>query len=124
MCWSSDVDIPLTDKGIEEALIGGEIISDIQFDVILTSCLTRSRMTAMVAMTKSRMCQVPVYVRGGVYGDQSADQDRRRLREAALEAVDYAACQAVPLYSDPALNERCYGELQGLNKVGRKDRYI
>ena len=56
---------------------------------------------------------VPVLVRGGYYGNgRIGDGNRLRLREAAMYALDKAACKMVPVFAHPALNERCYGDLQ------------
>lgn len=57
--------------------------------------------------------RVPVLVRGGYYGNgKTGDANRLRLRDAAANALEYASCRMVPVYADPALNERCYGDLQ------------
>src|ERR1019366_8727268 len=73
------VDIPLTDKGREEARRAGELIKDIPFDQGFTSVLIR-----------------------------------------AIESLEIALRAAgqinVPIIKDAALNERKYGDLQGLNK--------
>jgi len=117
--FTGDVDIPLTEKGVIEALAGGKVIENIPFDVIFSSRLCRANMTAMIAMTKNKSGKVPVRIRGGVKekeGGDTGDANRRRLREAALKALYLADCDMVPLYADPRLNERCYGDLQGLNK--------
>jgi 2,3-bisphosphoglycerate-dependent phosphoglycerate mutase len=47
-----DVDIPLTEKGIMEALDAGKAVSDIDFDLIFTSRLVRSKQTALIALTQ------------------------------------------------------------------------
>ncbi|XP_024357759.1 uncharacterized protein [Physcomitrium patens] len=122
-CWLRiqfvrDVDIPLTEKGVEEALAGGRAVSEIDFDIIFTSRLVRAKQTALIAMTQSKFKRVPVLVRGGFYGKgKTGDANRIRLRDAAAKALETAACRMVPVYADPALNERCYGDLQGLNKA-------
>lgn len=73
------VDIPLTDKGREEARHAGELLHDIPFDCAFTSMLIR-----------------------------------------AIESLEIALAAAgeinVPVEKDAALNERRYGDLQGLNK--------
>ncbi|HWF45172.1 MAG TPA: 2,3-bisphosphoglycerate-dependent phosphoglycerate mutase [Candidatus Kapabacteria bacterium] len=73
------VDIPLTDKGREEAFAAGQRIADIPLDRGFTSVLIR-----------------------------------------AIESLEFALRGAgqpnVPIEEDQALNERMYGDLQGLNK--------
>lgn len=115
--FTGDVDIPLTEKGVMEALAGGKAVSEIDFDIIFTSRLVRSKQTALIAMTQNRYKRVPVLVRGGFYGKgKTGDANRLRLRDAAAKALEHASCLMVPVYADPALNERCYGDLQGLSK--------
>lgn len=52
------VDVPLTYKGIEEAIHAGQRISNIPVDMIFTSALIRAQMTAMLAMTQHRCKKV------------------------------------------------------------------
>nr|KYP52851.1 2,3-bisphosphoglycerate-dependent phosphoglycerate mutase [Cajanus cajan] len=54
------VDVPLSKKGIDEAIEAGKRISSIPVDVIFTSALIRAQMTAMLAMTQHRRGKVPV----------------------------------------------------------------
>ena len=55
LTWSlacRDVDIPLTEKGVMEALAGGRAVCEIDFDIIFTSRLVRAKQTALIAMTQ------------------------------------------------------------------------
>ena len=52
------VDVPLSQKGVEEALEAGKRICDIPVDLIFTSALIRAQMTAMLAMTQHRKMKV------------------------------------------------------------------
>lgn len=52
------VDVPLSQKGVEEALYAGKRISEIPVDLIFTSDLIRAQMTAMLAMTQHRKKKV------------------------------------------------------------------
>lgn len=45
-------DVPLTKRGVEEAIEAGKRISYIPVDMIFTSALIRAQMTAMLAMTQ------------------------------------------------------------------------
>ncbi len=73
------VDIPLSDKGREEAKRAGELIRTIHFDRAFTSVLSRAIETL----------------------------------EIALKTIGQSD---IPIEKDKALNERMYGDLQGLNK--------
>ncbi|OAY33383.1 hypothetical protein MANES_13G091200v8 [Manihot esculenta] len=88
------VDVPLTKKGIEEAIEAGKRISNIPVDIIYTSTLIRAQMTAVLAMTQHRhkkYLYVPIIMH---------DENER------------------------AKAWKCrYGELQGLNKEETAERY-
>ena len=73
------VDVPLTEKGREEARRAADHIKDLKFDVAYTSMLTRAQETLRII----------------------------------LEGIG----QNPPIIRDQALNERHYGDLQGLNKA-------
>ena len=79
------VDVPLTDKGREEARRAGEQLKDIRFDVAYTSVLTRAQET--------------------------------------LDVILSVLGQRPPVIRDQALNERHYGDLQGLNKKKTAEKY-
>ena len=80
------MDIPLTDKGREEARHAGELIRTIHIDYAFTSVLIRAIESLEIAL-------------------------------AAAGQVD------VPVEKDKALNERMYGDLQGLNKTETAKQY-
>lgn len=54
------VDVPLTSKGVEEAIEAGKRISNLPLDIIYMSALIRSQMTAMLALTEHRCLKVPL----------------------------------------------------------------
>lgn len=54
------VDVPLTKRGVDEAIEAGKRISNIPVDMIYTSSLIRAQMTAMLAMTQH--CRKKVYL--------------------------------------------------------------
>lgn len=74
------VDVPLTEKGREEARKAGEKLNGIKFDKAYTSVLMRA--------------------------SQTLDMILKEIRQENL-----------PIEKDQALNERHYGDLQGLNKA-------
>ena len=74
------IDIPLTDKGREEARQAGEKIKGIKFDKAFTSVLSRATETLAII----------------------------------LKVIHQ---EKIPIEKDQALNERHYGDLQGLNKA-------
>ncbi len=88
--WNKDnkftgwVDVDLSDQGISEAEIAGELLKNFKFDIVFTSILKRAINTADIILSRN---------------------------ESKPEII-----------RDKALNERHYGELQGLNKaeIGEK----
>ena len=74
------IDVPLTDKGRQEAHKAGEKIKGINFDKAYTSVLKRAIETLQIILKVIRQEQIPIE-------------------------------------KDQALNERHYGDLQGLNKA-------
>lgn len=80
------VDVPLTEKGKQEARRAGEQLRDLKFDVAYTSVLQRAKQTL----------------------------------DIILEVIGQAA---MPVFKDQALNERHYGDLQGLNKAETAEKF-
>ncbi|MCE2983750.1 MAG: 2,3-bisphosphoglycerate-dependent phosphoglycerate mutase [Parachlamydia sp.] len=107
------VDIPLSQKGVEEALEGGRLIKDEPIDMIFTSTLIRAQMTAMLAMTLHHSGKVPVMLHTG----------EGRLEEWAQIYSPESEAATIPVIRAWELNERMYGELQGLNKAEMAEKY-
>lgn len=100
------VDIPLSEKGIAEAFEGGKLIKDIPIDIIFTSSLVRAQMTAMLVMSIHNSKKVPIVLHQG----------EGKLEEWAKIYSEETKSQCIPVIRAWELNERMYGELQGLNK--------
>ncbi|XP_061345932.1 2,3-bisphosphoglycerate-dependent phosphoglycerate mutase 1-like [Gastrolobium bilobum] len=107
------VDVPLSKKGIDEAIEAGKRISSIPVDVIFTSALIRAQMTAMLAMTQHRRRKVPIIM-------HNESEQARAWSQVYSEDTKK---QSIPVIASWQLNERMYGELQGLNKQETADRY-
>ncbi len=107
------VDIPLSEKGIEEALSGGRLIKDIPIDIIITTTLVRAQMSAFLAMSLHSSGKVPVVLHTG---EGKLDEWGQIYGEAAL-------ANSIPVIRCWELNERMYGELQGLNKAETAEKY-
>ncbi len=107
------VDIPLTEKGIEEAIQGGKKIQHLPIDIIFTSTLIRAQMTLVLVMNQHQSRKVPVFLHplegkletwGKIYSEEA---------EKGVVFVHKAW----------ELNERMYGRLQGLNKAETAEKY-
>ncbi|GAB2224270.1 hypothetical protein Droror1_Dr00005022 [Drosera rotundifolia] len=107
------VDVPLTNKGVEEAIEAGKRISNIPVDMIFTSVLIRAQMTAMLAMTQHRQKKVPIILHN------ESDQAKSWSQIYSEDTQK----QSIPVITAWQLNERMYGELQGLNKQETADRF-
>jgi 2,3-bisphosphoglycerate-dependent phosphoglycerate mutase len=100
------VDIPLSSKGIDEAFKAGERIADIPFQAIYVSTLMRAQLTAMLAMSRSHGECVPCMIH---------EHDAQFMKMAGVYNSK-SERMLLPVYAYSELNERMYGELQGLNK--------
>lgn len=107
------VDVPLSHKGIEEALEGGKLIKDIPFDVIVTTTLVRAQMTAFLVMSVHASGKVPVILHPG----------EGKLEEWGKISSLKAREESIPVIRCWELNERMYGDLQGLNKAETAEKY-
>ncbi|KAK4485949.1 hypothetical protein RD792_008601 [Penstemon davidsonii] len=107
------VDVPLTEKGVKEAIEAGKRISNLPLDIIYTSALIRAQMTAMLALTQHRCMKVPIIV-------HSETEQARRWSQIYSEGTKK---QSIPVVKAWQLNERMYGELQGLNKQETAEQY-
>jgi 2,3-bisphosphoglycerate-dependent phosphoglycerate mutase len=80
------VDVPITEKGGQEAVRAGRELKGLRFDVAFTSLLLRAQQTLDIILKESG--QAPL-----------------------------------PIHRDVALNERHYGDLQGLDKAETAKKY-
>ena len=106
------VDVPLSAKGIDEALKAGDAIADLDIDVIFVSTLMRAQMTAMLAMSRHRSAKTAVLLH-----DEG--------KQAAWSGIysEEEKSNIIPMYQAWELNERMYGQLQGLNKAATIEKY-
>jgi 2,3-bisphosphoglycerate-dependent phosphoglycerate mutase len=107
------VDIPLSIKGIDEAIEGGKKIKDIPIDLIIMTTLIRSQMTAMLAMSQHSSGKIPVILHTG----------EGKLDDWSKVADQDISSQMIPTLRCWELNERMYGDLQGLNKAETAEKY-
>lgn len=107
------VDIPLSTVGIEEAFAAGRQIKNLPIDLIFTSTLIRAQMTAMLAMSVHSSGKVPIIQHpnegkletwGRIYSKETEDG-------------------TIPVIQAWELNERMYGELQGMNKAKMAEQF-
>ncbi|MED6181445.1 hypothetical protein PIB30_019341 [Stylosanthes scabra] len=105
--------VPLTKKGVEEAIQAGKRISYIPVDIIFTSVLIRAKMTAMLSMTQHHHKKVPVIIHNE---NEQATAWTRIYSEKTIS-------QSIPVITAWQLNERMYGDLTSrklLKDMGRR----
>ncbi len=107
------VDIPMSADGIAEVMEAGKRIADLPVDVVFTSTLNRAQMTATLALLHHKSGKIPVFLHPGV----------KRLFEWEQVYSEEAQKELIPVHIAWELNERMYGELQGLNKAETAKKY-
>lgn len=93
------VDIPLSEKGIEEALDAGKLLENETIDIVFVSTLCRALMTGMLVMAKNKKSKAPRII------GKDSDLCNLDIKE-----------MTTPVIQSAAINERMYGKLQGRNK--------
>jgi 2,3-bisphosphoglycerate-dependent phosphoglycerate mutase len=107
------VDVPLSQKGIEEAFAAGQQIKHTPIDIIFMSALVRAQTTAMLAMSLHTSGHMPVVMH---------PVDSQLQQWGAIHSSETTR-NTIPAYIAWELNERMYGELQGLNKQETIDKF-
>lgn len=92
---------------------GGRRIQEEPIDIIFTSTLIRAQMTAMLAMTVHHSGKVPVILHPG----------EGNLEEWGTIHSPEAEAHTIPVIRAWELNERMYGELQGVNKKELAEKF-
>lgn len=107
------VDVPLSEKGIQEALSAGQTLSHTPIDIVFTSNQCRAQQTAMIAMSQMKQQKTPIVQH--LAGDQ---YEQYHIMDESIDSKDI-----IPVYYDSRLNERFYGQLQGKNKAQCRESY-
>ena len=116
------VDVPLSPTGIDEAREGGRAIAHLPIDEVHVSTLIRAQMTAMIALSehasgKTPVLQYPTEVEDGM------SENETRMREWSQIRGEAGQDGLLPVHVAWQLNERMYGDLQGLNKDATRKKY-
>ncbi len=106
------VDVPLSEKGIQESLKAAEIIKKIPIDCIFSSTLNRAIMTAMLVMAHHEQGKTAVII-----------HEAGKLHDFGKIHSEKAKNSIVPVFLSDDLNERMYGDLQGLNKQETREQF-
>jgi 2,3-bisphosphoglycerate-dependent phosphoglycerate mutase len=109
------VDVPLSERGRAEATIASCRLRGYRVNLCFTSKLIRAIETAMICLTEQDdICDGKI----PIIKHEQADQDWHGWD-------DYAGnpAEELPIFTNAALDERYYGELQGLNKAETAEKY-
>ena len=118
------VDVPLTNVGINEAIQGGKDIAHLAIDEIHTSTLIRAQMTAMLALAQHNGGKIPVFqYTQPADGIENVSQNEARMIQWAQINDVQISDNILPVFVSWQLNERMYGDLQGLNKDDTRHKY-
>jgi len=108
------VDIPLSAKGIEESIDGGKKIAHFPIDLIFTSTLIRAQMTAVLAILQHQSGKVPYFLH---------EKREGKLEQWSHIHSEEVRSECLPVHVAWELNERMYGDLQGMNKEEMRKKY-
>ncbi|HHJ38923.1 MAG: phosphoglyceromutase [Methylothermaceae bacteria B42] len=105
------VDVSLSRHGMEEAERVGKRLANERFDVAFTSMLIRAQDTLYEILKQNRFCDQYVRIH---------EQSREWYEHFIPAPGDLAELK---IYTSEKLNERYYGDLQGLNKDKAREQY-
>jgi 2,3-bisphosphoglycerate-dependent phosphoglycerate mutase len=107
------IDIPLSLQGLQESFETGRKLAEIAFDIVFTSSFIRTQMAAILALSVSKHRKTPRLIHP--YDQRLQEWDKIYDQEAEAECI--------PFIVSWQLNERIYGQLQGLNKQAAANRF-
>ena len=102
------IDVPLSEKGVKEARKIGRDLSPLRIDYAFTSNLIRAQETLYEILQKnkshSKFVRIPQSMSGRTQKRYSTYKQTSKQKKE------------LTIYTTPALNERHYGDLQGIDK--------
>ena len=104
------VDVPLSEKGIDEAIAAGTKLKDIKFGSIYVSHMLRAIQTLHYILLESSSDKTPIFI-----------HEEKRIHD--WESHSGNSDNEIPVYQSVDLAERFYGDLQGLNKDETRQKY-
>lgn len=103
------VDVPLSEKGVQEALRSAKALQGLHLHAAFTSELKRAQETLLLVLAKQDYT--------GIFLHQKGQCRIWSCHPAILEK------QEIPVSTHEALNERYYGQLQGMNKLAARKKF-
>ncbi|MBE9189759.1 2,3-bisphosphoglycerate-dependent phosphoglycerate mutase [Gloeocapsopsis crepidinum LEGE 06123] len=112
--FSGWVDVPLNHVGRQEAMQAAKKISSYRIDVCFTSLLVRAIETTAICLTEGTGACLD---KSPVFKHDSDDPDWH-----GWDKYEGYIEQEIPIFMNPALDERHYGDLQGFNKADMAEK--
>jgi len=116
--YAGAVDVPLSEKGITEAIRAGKALRELPIDVVYCSMLIRAQTTTLIALASHQEKKAPLLVR-----DSETEPDKRGLRAHKAKMSKGSHQTVLPVYCSYQLNERSFGELQGMYEWEQKRKF-
>ncbi len=110
------VDVPLNHQGLAEAALAAQKLKHYSIDLCFTSLLIRSIQTGLVCLVES----------DGVINQGKSPVLHHDADDPNWHGWDHHAgdpAEEIPVFPSQALDERFYGDLQGLNKAETAAQY-
>lgn len=104
------VDVPLSEKGINESISAGKKLKDVKFDTMYVSHMLRAFQTLHYILLELNDERTPI-----IYHEE------KRVHDWEHHTGDMK--KEIPIYQSVDLAERYYGNLQGLNKQKTREKY-
>ena len=103
------VDVPLSKKGIKEAIDAGKKLKDVEFDTMYVSHMLRAIQTLHYVIIETNDKRTPI-----IYHEEKRINDwEHHISDSKTE---------IPIFMSVDLAERYYGNLQGLNKQETREK--
>lgn len=107
--FSGWVDMPLSERGVLEAQLCAEDLKDLKVDVAYTSKLRRAQQTLLIILSKQN--------RTGIFLHKDTKKHNWLQNSNKFDKDE------IPVHYTMALNERYYGDLQGMDKDEARRKY-
>lgn len=102
------VDVPLSPKGVDEAVFAADKLKEMKFDVAFTSMLKRAQVTLTVLLSEQN--------RTGIFINNN--YKHKWMKYSGKLNMD-----EIPIFQSVMLNERYYGVLQGMDKDQARQKF-
>ncbi|MFA4930313.1 MAG: histidine phosphatase family protein [Patescibacteria group bacterium] len=108
--FTGQIDVSISSRGVQQCFDLGDKIKDIKFDYGFASCLSRSKETMSLILSKMKVSGVFIDEHFSLYSWPDIEKYPSALRD-------------IPIFTNCLLNERHYGDLQGMDKNEARQKY-